>query len=441
VRAYLAEHAFGNATLADLLAALAASSGRDLATWSALWLEAAGPNTLRPEVSLREDGTFADFAVLQEAPPDHPVLRPHHIAIGLYQRESGQLVRTRRVEVDVAGPRTAVPELTGVRQPDLVLLNDEDLGYAIIRFDDRSLRTLMTSIGTFADSLASTQCWNAVADMATQGEIPAQTLVGLVTAGAPAVESISVLAGLLELTPELLLHKAAPDWVAEGQEQLASLAMAQLRAAEPGSDRQLAWAQLLSRTAVTAEQLGLIAALLGGKVDMPGLAVDTELRWSLLRRLAIRDRAGDAEVDAELARDATDTGRHRALGCRGAMPDAGHKAAAWRLLTKSTDIGTDTALDVGQGFNRAEHAEVLAPYAERYFDVMPEIWASRSEGFRLLLGTLLFPYPAASPELLARADEFLARPGLDPGLARVVVEGRDMAAKALRARSRKIRAF
>ena len=435
VRTYLAEHAFDNATLADLLAALAASSGRDLASWSGLWLETAGPNTLRPEFSTRADGSFADFAVLQEAPPEHPVLRPHHIVIGLYQRESGQLVRTRRVEVDVAGPRTAVPELTGVMQPDLVLLNDEDLGYAIIRFDDRSLRTLMSSIGAFADSLASTQCWNAVADLATQGEISPQTLVGLVTAGAPAVGSISVLDSLLELTPELLLHKAAPDWVAEGQEQLASLAMARLRAAEPGSDRQLAWAQLLSRTAVTAEQLGLIAALLDGNEVIPGLAVDTELRWSLLRRLAIRGRAGDAEVDAELARDATDTGRHRALGCRAAMPDAGHKAAAWRLLTESTDIGTDTALDVGQGFNRAEHAEVLAPYAERYFDVMPEIWASRSEGFRLLLGILLFPYPAASPELLARADAFLARPGLDPGLARVVIEGRDMAAKALRARS------
>jgi aminopeptidase N len=440
VHAYLAEHAWGNATLAELLAALAATSGRDLASWSALWLETAGPNTLRPEVGIDADGRLAEFAVLQEAPPEHPVLRPHHIAIGLYQRTGAPgaeeaLVRTHRVEIDVSGSRTTVPELAGIAQPDLILLNDEDLGYAITRFDARSLRTLMSSIGAIADPLARAVCWAAVLDMAIQGELSPEALVGLVTTGAPAEVTISVLDSLLDLTPGLLLQQAAPDWLATGQEQIADVAAAQLRAAEPGGDRQLAWTQLLARTAASTAQLDLVAGLLDGTVGVPGLAVDTELRWSLLRRLAITGRAGDAQIDAELARDATDTGRHRALGCRAAIPDAEHKAAAWQLLTESAELGTDTVMDVGQGFNRAEHAALLAPYTQRYFEVLPKLWASRGHGLRLVLGTLLFPYPAASPELLARADEFLATPGLDPGLARVVIEGRDMAAKALRARS------
>ena len=435
VRAYLAEHAWGNATLAELLAALAVSSGRDLASWSALWLETAGPDTLRPELRTSQDGSFAEFAVLQEAPPEHPVLRPHHIVIGLYGRDSGRLLRTHRAEVDVAGARTVVPELAGVAQPDLILLNDEDLGYAITRFDSRSLRTLMSSIGTIADPLARAVCWVSILDMAIQGELSPQALVGLVTTGASAEDTISVLESLLDLAPGLLLMQAAPEWLAAGQEQLAGIAAAELRAAEPGGDRQLAWTQLLARTAASGAQLDLVAGLLDGTVGIAGLVVDTELRWSLLRRLAIAGRAGDEQIDAELARDATDTGRHRALGCRAAIPDAGHKAAAWQLLTESAELGTDTVMDVGQGFNRAEHAALLAPYTEQYFEVLPKLWASRGHGLRLVLGTLLFPYPAASPELLARADEFLAAPGLDPGLARVVIEGRDMAAKALRARS------
>ena len=142
VRKYFAAHAWGNATLADLLAALEETSGRDLAAWSAEWLQTAGVNTLRPSYSVDADGRFTEFAVEQEAPATHPVLRSHRIAIGLYDRtpEAG-LVRRQRVETDVAGPRTVIPELAGQPRPDLVLVNDDDLTYAKIRLDDHSLRT------------------------------------------------------------------------------------------------------------------------------------------------------------------------------------------------------------------------------------------------------------------------------------------------------------
>ncbi len=133
----------GNATLADLLAALEETSGRDLAAWSAEWLQTAGVNTLRPSYSLGADGRFIEFAVEQEAPATHPVLRSHRIAIGLYDRTQAGLVRRYRVEIDVAGPRTLVPELAGQPRPDLVLVNDDDLSYAKIRLDDHSLRTLV----------------------------------------------------------------------------------------------------------------------------------------------------------------------------------------------------------------------------------------------------------------------------------------------------------
>ena len=143
VRKYFAVHAWGNATLADLLAALEETSGRDLAAWSTEWLQTAGVNTLRPSYSVDADGRFAEFAVEQEAPASHPVLRSHRIAIGLYDRTSAGLVRRQRVETDVAGPRTVVPELVGQPRPNLVLVNDDDLTYAKIRLDDHSLRTLV----------------------------------------------------------------------------------------------------------------------------------------------------------------------------------------------------------------------------------------------------------------------------------------------------------
>ena len=435
VNGYLTEHGWANATLADLLQALTASSGRDLTDWSRAWLETAGPNTLRSEFEVDASGAFTSFAVLQEAPQQHPTLRPHHIAIGLYRLADGALRRTKRVELDVTGPRTAVPELVGVAQPDLILLNDDDLDYALIRFDPRSLTTVTESIGAFTDSLPRALCWSAAIDMVREAEMPLPAFIRMLAGGMGHEPSVSVLEDLRRVTERLLMTMADPAWVPEGRRQLATAAMPLLRSAEPGSDHQLVWAQLLTRTAVTPDQLDLLAGLLDGSADVPGLAVDTELRWALLGRLAAVGRAGDPEIDAELERDATDAGRRHAAACRAAVPDAAHKAAAWALLAESEDLGIQGAVEVVTAFAQPEHVHLLAPYTERYFAALPGIWSSRSELFRILLGQALFPYYAASPQLIEQIDAFLAAEDRDPGLTRVVVECRDMVQRALRSRA------
>jgi aminopeptidase N len=435
IRAYITEHAWSNATLTDLLQALAASSGKSLADWSKAWLETAGPNTLRSDFVVGPDGTFTSFAVRQEASPLHPTLRPHHIAIGLYDRVGAALTRAGGVEVDVHGVRTEVPALTGVAQPDLILLNDGDLSYALVRFDPRSLATLTESIGGFADSLPRAICWSTAIDMVQQAEMSLPAFTRLLVNGMGAEPSASVLQVLHRLTGRIFGAMADPAWVRDGRQQLAAVASTLLRSAEPGSDHQLAWALFFARNSTTADQLDLAAALLGGDTEIGGLAVDTELRWTLLARLAATGRAGDADVDAELERDPTDDGRRQAAACRAAIPDAEHKAMAWALLTGAEELDARRATAIAHGFVQPEHAELLAPYAERYLEILPELWATRNELVRMTLGYLLFPYPAASPELLRRLNAFLAGPGHDPGLLRVVIEGRDIIERALRSRA------
>jgi aminopeptidase N len=435
IRTYFAEHAWRNATLADLLRALEASSGRPLADWSAAWLETAGPNTLRGEFTVGPDGLFESFAVRQEAPAEHPTLRPHHLAIGLYSLVDGALVRTHQVTADVVGPRTEVPALAGIGQPDLILLNDDDLDYAVIRFDERSLATLTQHIGRFRDGLARTLCWSAVVDMASQAELSVPAFATIVAAGMGSELSVAVLQLLHAETLQLLATTADPDWVRSGKDLLASEAILLLRAAERGSDHQLAWAQLLAATAVTPEQLDLIAGLLDGSTEIGGLSVDTELRWSLLHRLAATGRADDAEIDAELTRDSTDAGRRNAAAARAGIPDAEHKAAAWHQVAESTELGLEESIAVARAFNAPEHAALLAPYAAKYFEQLPAIWSAHADLLRVFLGRTLFPYSAASPELLAQADAFLAAPDLDPSLSRAVIEGRDIVEKALRSRA------
>ena len=438
IRAYFAAHAFGNATLADLLQALETSSGTRLGDWAKAWLETAGPNTLRAEFTVAGDGTLDSLAITQEAPPAYPTLRPHHIAVGLYARDAdGRLTRTDRAEVDVTGPRTEVPELAGRPQPDLILVNDDDLGYARVRFDPRSLATVTESVGGLRSSLSRAVCWTALIDMARQGELPLPLFTSAVIAGLGHEDSLPVIQVLQSVTGQQLRLTGDPGLVIHIKSQLAAEAVRLLRAAAPGSDRQLAWTLLLAWTATTAEQLDLIAGLLDGSTGRPGLTVDTGLRWALLRRLAAAGRAGDPEIDAELARDHTDAGRRHALGCRAAIPDAEHKAAAWHLLAETQELGTAGVSDVVLGFALPEHAELLAPYTERYFAALPGIWSARSEHFRAMLALALFPAWSASPELVGGIDAFLAQAPRDPALVRLLTERRDTVERALAARELK----
>jgi aminopeptidase N len=438
IRAYFAEHAWGNATLSDLLAALESSSGVSLARWSAAWLRTTGPSTLRAEFVLDADETsgsseqpaFRSLEVVQEA----ETLRPHRIAIGLYRNGPSGLRRAQQVSVEVSGERTAVPELTGVAQPDLLLLNDEDLTYAVLRFDERSLGTLLASIGELADPLARAVCWASLLDMVRQAELAVPVFVAAVAGAMAAEPSVAALQAVLDATSAALDQLAHPARVAGWREYLAAAAVPLLTGAVPGSDHQLAWAQLLGRTASSPAQLDLLAGLLAGRDHVPGLDLDGDLRWAMLRRLAATGRAGNAEVDQQLAADMTDSGARHAAACRAAMPDAAQKEAAWQLLT-SDDVPLTSLAEISAAFHQPEQADLLAPYADRYFAALPGLWAARSGHQRIRLADALFPRTAAGPGLIARIEQFLAAEPRDPSLVRVLVERRDIVERTLRSRA------
>ncbi|HTJ66485.1 MAG TPA: aminopeptidase N [Actinospica sp.] len=434
LRAYFADYAWGNASLGDLLAKLEQASGRDLSDWSKAWLETAGPNTLSSEFELDADGRYTSFAVLQTAPAEHPHLRPHHIAIGLYNRADGALTRTHRVELDVTGARTEVPEFVGIEQPDLVLLNDDDLTFALIDFDERSLTTITESVGEFAESLPRALSWSAAMNMTNQARLSIPAFVRMLTRGMAHERSISVLQSLLTTGTRSMRALADPEWIPAGKEQLAEAGLELLREAEPGSDRQLTWAQVVAGLATTPEQIAYAKGLLSGEIELAGLTVDTELRWALVRRLASLGEIGDAEIDAELERDATDQGRNHALGARAAFPDAEHKAEAWRLLTE-TELGPEGVVSLTDGFGLGEHAHLTKGYVDAYFEVLPKLWAERPEQMRNLLVARLFPQTAASADLIRRVDEFLDAEPRDNALRRVLIEARDGVERALKSRA------
>jgi aminopeptidase N len=435
VRAYFAAHAWSNATLGDLLDALELASGRELAGWSKVWLETAGVNTLRPEYQVTSDGTLAEFAVVQEAPRAHPVLRPHRIAIGLYERGPGGLTRRRRVELDVVGERTEVPELAGERLPDLILVNDDDLTYAKIRLDQHSMRTLIGAIGNFADAMPTALCWSAAWDMCRDAELPARDYVAVVMSGASSITDVTVLQVVLRQATAAVRRFADPAWRASGLRQLADAFRRWLFDAVPGSDIQLAFAQAFTSVAINQDDLDLLARLLDGSVVIDGLAVDTDLRWQLLGRLVARGIAGRGAIEAEHQRDQTDQGARYAAACLAAIPEPSAKEAAWQQLT-SGDLPNAMFRAVLSGFAAADADELIAPFASRFFAVVAEAWRDWSQDMAQYFVSYGYPTTVVTPEAIAAADEYLTRTDLPAPLHRLLSEGRDDVARALRCRQR-----
>ncbi len=434
IRDYFATYGWANATLADFLSSVEAASGLSLDGWSKEWLETAGPNTLRAEFSTGADGAFTRFAIRQEAPAQHPVLRSHRVGVGLYRRSGDGLQRTGLVQADIRGAETEIPELAGQPQPDLVLLNDGDLDYALVRFDPRSLATVRAALGELPDPLARAVCWSAAVDMVQQPELAVPAFLDMLTGGMPGESSVAMLAFLHAQAEQLMVQLADPRWVPTGKQQLAEAAAALLKSAAPGSDHQLAWAHLLGTTATSPGQLDLIGGLLEGSASVPGLPVSLGLRWSMLQRLAAAGRAGEANIEAELARDATDAGRRSAQACLAAMPDAEHKEAAWELLT-SGRLDAESVVAIGRGFRLPEHAGLLAPYTKRYFTAMENLWAAGSGRMPALAAEMLFPHAAASDQLLQQISNFLTAGPRNPGLARVLTERADIVRRALLSRA------
>ncbi len=435
LRTYFKAHAYDNSTLADLLRALEDASGRDLSAWSAEWLETAGVNTLRPEVSVGDDGTFTGFAVLQEAPESHPTLRTHRIAVGLFDLTDGALVRRRRVEIDVTGARTEVAALVGERQPDVVLLNDDDLTYAKIRLDERSLATVTEHIGGFHDSLARALVWAAAWDMTRDGEMATRDYVRLAINGLRHEPTIGVMQTQLRQVQMALESYADPAWTPEGRELLALAALERLRAAEPGSDQQLVWARTFAEAARREEHLAIVRGLLDGTQEVPGLAIDTELRWQLLKPLIAVGAAGQADIDAELERDPTDQGQKEAATAGALVPAAEAKERAWQSATADDELPNQTGFSIIRGFAHPAQRELLRPYAQRYFEVVADVWDRRTSEVAQNVAIYLYPSWSISEDTVRATDEYLASRDLPASLRRLISEGKDGVMRALRART------
>jgi aminopeptidase N len=434
LRKYFAKHAWGNTVLSDLLVELEATSGRDLSEWTKTWLQTSGVNTFRPE--LKFDGNkYSEIAIIQEAPlvpAGSKEIRPHRLAVGLYDVKNGKLERRKSVELDVTGGRTVVKELSGEAIADLLLLNDHDLTYGKIRFDERSIATLKAHLGNISDSLTRALCWSAAWDMHRDGELSATDYSEIVLNALGNENEASVIsAQLANLETSVEIYSSPKNREklrarrSSGLYKLATLA-------KPGSDEQLALVKGFAAGASSADA-PKIREILEGKLS--GLTVDTEMRWSLIKALTEHGIFGQSEIDAELQRDNTADGVRHSAEARAMIPTAENKEAIWRELT-TTELSNHIQRHMLLGINRPCQQELWTPYIDKYFAIVRNFWDEHSYETGVQFTMLAFPRFAATEENLSKAEQWIAgNSDASDGVMRGIKEGRDAIKRALKAQA------
>lgn len=423
VAAYFKKHEWSNTELSDLLSELEVTSGRELSTWSKKWLETAGVNTLSPEIVTDVDGTITRFAIVQTAPADYPTIRPHRLGVGFYNVDGGALERVHHVELDVDGDLTEVPELKGHKRPDLVLLNDEDLAYAKIRLDERSLKTAIDHLAKISDPLARSLVWGAAWDQTRDAEASASDYIDLVLRNiASETESTTVRTTLAQL--QLAANSyVAPEKRDAARERVADALWELAQGAESGSDSQLQFVTAFASAAATGAQWAKVRQVRDGDVAFDGLEIDTDLSWQLLVSLAAGGLVTTADIDEALEADNTAKGGEFAAQAKAALPTAEAKAAAWSSLIDSDDLPNTIVRTTALGFVHPASVALLGDFVKPYFDMLLPVWESRTYKIAEYLIFGLYPAPLANLELRDATRAWLdAHADAAPALRRLVAE-------------------
>lgn len=419
-RRYFRRHAFGNTTLADLLAELSATSGRDLSGWARAWLQTSGVSTLT-----LEDAGEGRSAIVQRP------ARPHRLAVGHYDfDEHGDLVCRRRVEVDLESERTPIE----CASAPLILLNDADLTYAKVRLDPRSLETVEHSLDRVADPLARGLIWSALWNATRDGELSAARYLAAVRRFAVSESNPALLTALTANASYAIEHYLPMTSRPEQRRLWLEAAWTATFTAAPGSDGQLAWARAVATAATVDDtRAAELRAMLDGTGKAPqGLRSDPDLRWQLWTALAATGHAEPADLDGELARDDTGSGRTARLRALAARPLAAVKEQAWTAILTDTALSNEHLDATIAGFRAGAHRELIAPFDDDYFAAIRTVWSERSIEMARRIVVGLFP----AGDTLEPSDRWLdAHADAPAALRRLVVEQRDHLARDLRAQA------
>ena len=284
--------------------------------------------------------------------PSYPTLRTHRLAIGLYYRarrpagapRPARARRRRRAHRAARAGRASAA--------DLLLLNDDDLTYAKIRLDARSLETALAHPRGFSDSLARSLVTGSLWDMPRRRDgrpglrrLPARCV--------PVEDHPTALRTLLAPPRSPELHTAV-NWCTPPGERAATRARRRRRLGAVAGPPAPAATPSCSWSRHTRPSPPRPHDTTGSEPPSTARGPSTASRRPRCAgpcspRSRPPERIDAERIDRELARDPTVAGRERALSARAARPTPEAKEQAWALAVEQDAQPNAVVEHLGRG--------------------------------------------------------------------------------------------
>jgi aminopeptidase N len=404
LQSYFERHAWGNTTLEDLVTAIGEAAGRDLGSWSAAWLDRAGPDTL----------ALAGGELTATAVDGEP--RRHRLDIGSYALTDGSLTLVGTTSVETAGSTTAVD----LPDADAHLVNASDLTFALLRPDEASRALLLDHLADLPAAVDRAVVMVSGYQQVLDGELASGDLLEAILADLRVEQSQAVLEPFLTIAEAMATAWTPVEEVLARQEAVAETALAL-------TDRPDIMVPALRALAATATREEHFRAL-----EAPADA-ETDLAWRVqTRRAALGDYDQD-RLDALLERDRDPDALVRVKIVRAARPEAAAKDEAWDEVYVHGSVPMGPMLGMmRQALWQPAQTPLLLPLAHRYLDAVPGIAGS---GMLKVLSLVRGMYPnVGDQEFLDRAEAMVADPATDATVRSALSGGGDTLRRMLRAR-------
>ena len=331
-RRYFDKHRFAATSLADLLEALEAASHQELGSWKSAWLETSGPSTLSASWRTDSVGAISDLTLHQGAEACGGVLRPHRVTVSTWRAASGALERTHVFDVRIDGesapidPDGVLALPGGAAFVDLVVINDDDLTYAISRLDERSTDVALAYVGTIDAPITRAVVWASLWNAVRDGLLDPRRFIVAVLNAVPAETEPAIRDRLLLFVSEALSSFLPGAARAEAHDQVLATT---IRLAKDADDAD-AW------RAYTRAFIAEFAARGGDEYEAAVRAFaasdNPDIAWRARRALAARGLVDEETILAWRDADGSGEAARMSVEALASIPDEAARARAWESV-------------------------------------------------------------------------------------------------------------
>lgn len=344
-RRYFQKHQFGATCLHDLLEALEEASGQELETWKSAWLDTSGPSTLFATRAIDGAGAISDFTLHQSAQACGGVLRPHRVTVSTWRVAGGKLEQTRVFDVRIEGERTLIdPDgvLSGSGSAalvDLVVVNDDDLTYAIARLDERSTDVALAYVATIDAPITRAVVWASLWNAVRDGLLDPRRFIDAVLTAVPAEREPTIRDRLVLFVAEAL-SSFLPGRARVGVHDRVMATMLRLSKETTDAD---------ARRTYTRAFIAEFSARGGDNYaeTVKGLAWadDPDIAWRARRALSARGIVHEETIDQWRDADGSGEAARMSAEALSSLPEESARRRAWESVyadSLSNDLLTAT---------------------------------------------------------------------------------------------------